>query len=147
MPNTSIRSAECAWHQSELKILGRVVKGLRGWEYKKSTEKEPLYGAGQHAIDIQDGNIKCEGNFKVLGFELDAFNKAAQAAGYDDISQVPHELINATIKFQKTKLEKPTIVTIIGCAFTEVGGAMEQGAKMREVTLPWISMDILPITK
>ena len=147
MPNANIRSSECAWHQSELKILGRVVKGLRGWEFKKTTEKEPIYGAGQHAIDIQEGNIKCDGNYKLLGFEVDAFNKAANIAGYDDITQVPHEAITGTIKFQKSKLDPVTIVSIIGCAFTEVGGAMEQGAKMREVTLPWISMDILMMTK
>lgn len=147
MPNGNIRSSECAWHQSELKILGRVVKGLRGWEFKKTTEKEPLYGAGQHAIDITEGNIKCDGNFKLLGFEVDAFNKAANIAGYDDISQVPHEAIVVTIKFQKSKLDPVTLVTIIGASFTEVGGAMEQGAKMREVTLPWIAMDILILTK
>jgi len=143
MPNPNIRSSECAWHQSELKILGR----LRGWEFKKTTEKEALYGAGQHAIDITEGNIKCDGNFKLLGFEVDAFNKAANIAGYDDISQVPHEAITATIKFQKTKAEAVTLVNIIGVAFTEVGGAMEQGAKMREVTLPWIALDILQIQK
>jgi hypothetical protein len=145
MPNPNIRSSECAWHQSELKLLGRVIKGLRGWEYKKTTEKEALYGAGQHAIDISEGNVKCEGNFKLLGFEVDALNKAARTAGYDDIAAVPHEAIVATIKFQKTKLEPVTMVTVIGIGFTEVGGAMEQGAKMREVTLPWISMDIVSI--
>lgn len=124
-----------------------MVKGLRGWEFKKTTEKEPLYGAGQHAIDITEGNIKCEGNFKLLGFEVDALNKTAQLAGYDDISQVPHEAIVATIKFQKTKVEPVTLVTIVGIAITEVGGAMEQGAKMRETTLPWIAIDILQVQK
>lgn len=145
MPNVNIKSTECAWFHTEVSILGRVIKGLRGWEYKKTTEKEPLYGAGQHAIDIQEGNIKCEGNFKVLGFERDALNKAARAAGYDDITSVPHEAIIAKIVYQKAKTDPKTTVTIIGCSFTEVGGAMEQGAKMSEVTLPWIAMDIVSI--
>jgi hypothetical protein len=145
MPNVNIKSTECAWFQTEVSILGRVIKGLRSWEYKKTTEKEPLYGAGQHAIDIQEGNIKCEGNFKVLGFERDALNKAARAAGYDDITSVPHEAIIAKIVYQKAKTDPKTTVTIIGCSFTEVGGAMEQGAKMSEVTLPWIAMDIVSI--
>lgn len=123
--------------------MGRKISGLRGWEYKKTVEKEPLYGAGQHAIDIQSGNIKCEGNFKLLGFEVDALNKEAKAAGYDDISEVPHELITSTIKFQKTKADPVTIVNISGISITEVGGAMEQGAKMRETTLPWIAMNII----
>lgn len=145
MPNVNIRSSECAWSHTEVSVFGRVIKGLRGWEYKKTTEKEPLYGAGQHAIDIQEGNIKCEGNFKVLGFERDALNKAAQLAGFDDITAVPHEAIIAQISYQKTKFDKKTTVQVIGCSFTEVGGAMEQGAKMSEVTLPWLAMDIITL--
>ena len=145
MPNVNIRSTECAWHMTEVSILGRVIKGLRGCEYKKTTEKEPLYGAGQHAIDIQEGNIKCEGNFKVLGFERDALNRAAQVAGYDDITAVPHEAIIAKIVYQKSKVDKKTTVTIVGCSFTETGGSMDQGAKMSEVTLPWIAMDIVTV--
>ena len=89
--------------------------------------------------------MKCEGNFKVLGFERDALNKAAQLAGFDDITAVPHEAIIAQISYQKTKLDKKTTVQVIGCSFTEVGGAMEQGAKMSEVTLPWLAMDIITL--
>lgn len=144
--NANIRSSECAWQHAEVKVLGRVIRGLRGWEYKKTTEKELLYGGGQKAIDITSGNVKCEGNIKVLGFELDALNTAAQMAGYEDISDVPHEAIIITIKMQKSPLDKKTFVSITGVSFTEMGGAMEQGAKMREITLPYIAMDITPLT-
>jgi hypothetical protein len=146
MPNVNIRSSECSWFQTELSVFGRVVKGLRGWEFKKTTEKEPLYGAGQHAIDIQEGNIKCDGHFKLLGFEVDALNTAANVAGYDDITAVPHEAIVAVLKFKKSKLDPKTMVTIVGISFSETGGSMDQGAKMREVTLPWIAMDIISLT-
>lgn len=141
MANMNIRSKECAWHQSELKILGRVITGLRGWEVKKTVEKDPLYGAGQHAIDITEGNVKVEGNIKVLGFEADALNQAAQIAGYDDITNVPHELIVMNIKLKKTLADKPVHIAVRGIAFTESGDSMEQGAKNREITLPYIAMD------
>lgn len=146
MPNVNVRSSECAWDQAEVKVLGRTIKGLRGWEYKKAKEKEPLYGSGGDPIDITEGNTKCDGHIKLLGFEVDALNSAAQKAGYDDITEVPHEAVVITIKMQKTKVDPKTIITITGVAFTEVGGAMDQGAKHREITLPFIAMGITPIT-
>ncbi len=144
--NANIRSSECAWHQSEVKVFGRVVRGLRGWEVKKTYEKEHLYGAGKKPIDITEGNEKYEGSIKVLGFELDAMNAAAQAAGFEDIGDVPHEAIIMTIKLQKTKLDRKTMITVTGMSFSEVSNAMEQGAKMREVTLPYLAMDVNTVT-
>ena len=45
MANMNIKSSECAWHQTEVKVLGRTLTGIRGWEIKKTVEKEHLYGA------------------------------------------------------------------------------------------------------
>lgn len=147
MANSNIRSSECAWHHSEVKVFGRTVRGLRGWEWKKETEKDFLYGSGQKPIDIQEGNTKCTGSFKVLGFERDAWNKAAQAAGYDDITSVPHEAIVALISYRKLATDPITTITVRGVAFTETGGGLDQGAKNEEVTLPWLAMDIVPVTR
>ena len=146
MANMNIRSSECAWYQSEVKILGRTLSGIRGWEIKKTVEKEPLYGAGQHALDITEGNVKVEGSIKVLGFEADAINQAAQEAGYDDITAVPHEAIVANIKMKRSPTDKATNIAIRGIAFTECGDSMEQGAKNREITLPFIAMDAIKTT-
>jgi hypothetical protein len=145
MANMNIRSKECAWHQSEIMIFGRVLTGIRGWEIKKTVEKEPLYGAGQEPIDITEGNRKTEGNIKVLGFEADELNKAAQIAGFDDITSVPHELIVMNIKFKKTLADLPTNIAVRGISFTECGDSLEQGAKNREITLPFIAMDMVKI--
>lgn len=145
MANVNISSNECTWRHGELILLGRRINGLRGFELKKSVEKEHLYGAGQNPIDIQEGNIKCEGNVKILGFELDALNQAAIIAGYNDITEVPHEAISMTIKLQKSAMSPKTIFNVRGIAFTEVANAMEQNAKMREVTLPFIAMDIIQV--
>ena len=54
--NPNIRSSEYAWARAELKILGRVIRGIRGFEFKKTVEKEFLYGAGPDPIDIQTGS-------------------------------------------------------------------------------------------
>jgi len=144
--NIHIRSSECAWQHAELKLLGRTIKGLRGFEFKKTVEKEHLFAAGSDAIDIQTGNKKVEGNIKILGFELDQLNMAANIAGFQDVTEVPHEAIVVTLSFKKSPVDKTTTVAVRGIAFTEYAHAMEQNAKMREVTLPLLAMDMISIT-
>lgn len=140
--NTTITSKECAWAQFEMKVLDRTVKGLRGFSFKKTVEKEHLYGAGGEPIDIQDGNRKYEGNVKLLGFEVDAINKVASDAGYDDITEVPHEAIVITVSFKKRATDAIKTYVATGVSFTECGVDMEQNAKHREITLPYLAMNI-----
>ncbi len=138
--NVNITTSECAWSHFEVKILNRVIKGLRGFSSKKSKEAEHLYGAGDEPIDITTGNKKYEGNIKVLGFESDAMNKAAQDAGYDDITEVPHELIVISISYKRRITDKRKTIISTGVQFTEDGLDLEQNAKHREITLPYIAM-------
>lgn len=140
--NINIRSGECAWYHVEVMLLGRLFTGLRGFEYKKTVEKELIYGSGNEPIDINHGNKKVEGNFKMLGYERDALKKAAQAVGYSDLTEVPHEAITAIFKYKKSALDPITIEVVNGIAFTEDGSSMEQGAKMRECTLPFVAMNL-----
>lgn len=122
------------------------MTGIRGWEHTKEVEKEPIYGAGQHAIDIGEGNVKCSGSITVLGFELDQMNKAAQAAGYDDITSIPHEATIITFTFRKTPLDPITKQVARGVAFTNLPNSLQQGAKNREIQLSFICMDITTVT-
>ena len=133
---------ECAWQNTSLTVLGRKVTGLRGFEFKKSVEKEHLYAAGSEPIDIQDGNKKYEGNIKLLKYEVDLLNDAALAAGFTDITEVPHEAILITTEYKKVITDKARKVIAAGVGFTEMGFAMEQNAKMTEVTLPFIAIKI-----
>lgn len=142
MSNVNITSSECAWAHFEVKVLGRVVKGLRGFSFKKTVEKEHLYGAGNQPLDIMIGNTKYEGNIKLLGFEVDALNKAAGIAQFGDITEVPHELIVITCSYRRRITDAISTYTATGVAFTENGVDLEQNAKNREITLPFIAMNI-----
>ncbi|MBO4233902.1 hypothetical protein FO675_06240 [Riemerella anatipestifer] len=141
MANVNITSSECAWANFEVKILGRTIKGLRGFGFKKTIDKEHLYGAGDEPLDIMGGNKKYEGNIKLLGFEVDKMNEAAQTAGYEDITEVPHELIVITCSYKKRAIDPVWTYTATGVAFTETGVDLEQNAKHREITLPYIAMN------
>lgn len=140
--NVNITSDECAWARFEIKILGRTITGLRGFGFKKEVEKEHLYGAGDDPIDIQSGNKKGTGSIKVLGFEADAMNKAARDAGFEDITDVPHEAIVVTCAFKKRPIDPIKTYIASGVAFSESGVDLEQNAKFREITLPYLAMNV-----
>ena len=146
MPNFNIKSSEYAWHHCEVKVFGRVIRGITGFEFKKSTDKEALYGAGQHAIDIQEGNISCSGSMNVFGYEKDRMDAAARVAGYDDITAVPHEAIVITALFRKLAKDPLTKIVATGVAFTETTDAMQQNDSKRDCELPFICMDIQKTT-
>lgn len=137
-----LQTSECAWSNVSLTLLGRKIIGLRGFEIKKSKEKEHLYAAGDEPIDIQSGNTKYEGNVKVLKFEADKLNDAALEAGFADILEVPHTLILITVQYRKLITDPIRTIVVPGVAFTELGVAMEQNAKMTEITLPFMAMRI-----
>lgn len=135
---------ECAWAQTSVKLLGATLNGIRGFEFQKSIEKELIFAAGDTAIDITQGNKSVSGSLTLLKFELDKLNEAAQAAGYDDISEVPHPLILITCAFKKDPSDPIRIIeTPLGVAFTGFTLAMQQNAKMTEVPLPFISQKMI----
>lgn len=137
---TILSTEECAWSKTKLVILGRTIVGRHGFQIDKEVDKEHLYGSGQDPIDIQEGNVKPSGSFKLLKFEVDALNEAAREAGYEDITAVPHTLIHAIIEYKKTDVSKTRSVAVSGIAFQSIGVGMEQGAKFSEITLPFINM-------
>ncbi len=143
MANTILSTSECVWSQVSVEILGRKLTGLRGFEFKKTKEKEHVYGSGADPIDIQSGNNKYEGNLKVLKYELDLLNDAAQAANYSDIVEVPHTLIAIVVQYKKIDGSPIRTIKVPGLGFTEMGIAMEQGAKMTEVSLPFLAMKFI----
>ncbi len=134
---------ECAWAQTSMKFLGSTIIGLRGFEFKKGVEKELIYGAGDEAIDITQGNKSASGSLTLLKYELDKITDAAQAAGYEDITEVPHTAILITCAFKLNATSPVRIIsTPLGAAFTELTVAMQQNAKMTEVALPFIAQKV-----
>jgi hypothetical protein len=138
-----LKSDDFAWSQTTMVVLGRKLTGLRGFEIGKTVEKEYVYASGDEPVDIAPGNKGYPGNLKVLKHEVDKLNDAAQLAGYADITEVPHTLITITMEYKKLTSSTRRIVTCVGVAFQELKIAMEQNAKMSEVTLPFLAMRVL----
>ena len=135
-------SKECAWAQTSLKILSRTVTGRRGFAFKYGIDKELLYAGGSMPIGIQNGNEKPEGNIKILKFELDMLNDAAQLVGYKSIIHVPHTAILITCSFKKDITDVLRIIEASGVGLMEWEVAQEQNAKFTDITIPFIALDV-----
>jgi hypothetical protein len=138
--STYLDSQELEWKHVTLSLLGTTIRGLRGFKIKKSKETEHLFAAGEEAVGIQTGNIKRDGSYKILKSDYDKLNDAAIQAGYEDITEVPYQLITSTIAYRKAFNRPLRTISVLGHQFTDIEEAMEQGAKMMEVELPWIAM-------
>ena len=137
---TYLDSQELEWKHVTLSLLGLTIRGLRGFKIKKNKDTEHLFASGEEAIGIQTGNIKRDGSFKILKGDVDKLNDAAQQAGYEDITDVPYQLITSTIAYKKAFGRPLRTISILGIQFTDLEEAMEQGAKQMEIELPWLAM-------
>jgi hypothetical protein len=132
-----INNQQYSWDNIDVILLGRPVVGIRGIEYKKSREKEALYGRGSKAIAIQHGNEKCEGTITLLQSELEALCRAAGDRA--EVTALP--LFDIVVSYSAG--DGPIVVDAIrGVSFTETPKGMKQGDKNAEMALPFIALDI-----
>jgi len=132
-------SREYEFADIKVSMLGIELSGLRGITYKKSQEKELVYGAGNQPKAVQRGNKKYEGTLLLLKSDADKLNIAAQAAGYEDITDVPGRLIDITCLYQKSDdASQLSVDTCQNVEFTEYEDGQKQSDKFKEISLPFI---------
>lgn len=136
-------SREYEYADVSFSMLGYEFKGLRGITYKKKQEKEAITGQGNNPKAVQRGQKGYEGSLMILESDFDQMTKAAQAAGYEDIIDVPGNLINGTCVFSKDGLAGSLKkVVISNIEFSEFEGGMKTGDKFKEYTLPYIALGV-----
>ncbi len=129
-------SREFEWADVKVVLLGAQLSGLRGLTYKKSQEKELVYAEGPDPKAIQRGNKKYEGTLMVLKSDFDDLTRAALAAGYNDITEVPGSLINISCVYDRGDGTPIQSVNLINVEFTDFEDGMKQGDKFKEISLP-----------
>ncbi|WP_212006497.1 hypothetical protein [Chitinophaga sp. HK235] len=135
-------SREFEWADVKVVLFGREISGLRGLTYKKSQEKEVIYGAGNRPLAVQRGNKKYEGTLTILKSEFDQLNIAAISAGYSDIVDVPGKAISIIVTYKKEGDAYVQVDKISNVEFTDFEDGMKQGDKFKEVSLPFICLAI-----
>jgi hypothetical protein len=129
---------EFSFADVKVSLLGVNLTGLRGLTYKKSFEKELVYAQGNNPKAIQRKNKKFEGSLMLLKSDYDLLNRAAIAAGYDDLTEVPGHLINITCVYAISDTAKNSTVVLQNVEFTEAEDGMKQEDSFKEITLPFI---------
>ncbi len=127
--------AESSWKKCEAYMNGVKITGLRGFTYEKESDDEPIYAGGDQPIAIQSGNVSYRGNLKAFKSDIDAMNKAAQAQGYNDITEV-----NNLVLVKVYKPEGQTLLqtdTLTGVKISKLTKGWDQGAKFMEIDLPY----------
>lgn len=130
---------ETEWKSVKIAIDGKTLTGVQNISYKKTSDDELLYGAGNKPLNVQTGNIAYEGSIKVLKNELDALQMGARALGYDDFSDVPNVVITVAYMPEGGRVLKTD--TLIGCKFNDITYNIEQGAKNMAIELPFKYLD------
>ena len=133
-------SKDCEWADMTVVVAGAPLTKIRGIRYKASKEKQLLHAAGDEPVSIQSGNRMYEGHIRVLKGALDDLNRAAQAAGGDDILDMQFDIVVAYKARGARMLQTDTLVGVEVKDF-EVG--WDQGAKNMDITLPIVFLKLL----
>ncbi|MES2701865.1 MAG: hypothetical protein V4649_04455 [Bacteroidota bacterium] len=133
-------SKDCEWADMTVMFAGSPLTKVRGVKYKAAKEKQLLHSAGDEPISIQSGNRTYEGEIKVLKGAIDDMNRAALAAGGDDILDLQFDII-ITYKAKGTRPLQTD--TLVGVEVKEFAKGWEQGAKNMDVTMPIVFMKLI----
>ncbi len=130
-------SKDCEWADMTVMFAGSPFTKIRGVKYKAAKEKQLLHAAGDEPISIQSGNRTYEGQIKVLKGAIDDMNRAAIAAGGEDILDMQFDIV-ITYKPGGTRpLQTDTLVNVEVKDFEK---GWDQGAKNMDVNLPIVFM-------
>ena len=135
-------SKDCEWADMTVMFAGAPLTKIRGVKYKAAKEKQLLHGAGDEPISIQSGNRTYEGQIKVLKGAIDDMNRAAVAAGGEDILDMQFDIV-ITYKPKGTRVLQ--IDTLVKVEVKDFEKGWEQGAKNMDVTLPIVFMKLISV--
>jgi hypothetical protein len=126
---------ECEYKDIKMFFEGKELVKARGIKYKSKKDKQLLHAAGDKAVSVQSGNRDNEGTLTMLRGALVDLNRAAVAAGYDDILDVQVDLV---IVYKQKGIRGMQTDTLVGVEFTEYEDGMMQGDKFKDVDLPFV---------
>jgi hypothetical protein len=133
-------SKDCEWADMTVMFAGAALTKIRGLRYKAAKEKQLLHAAGDEPVSVQSGNRTYEGQIKVLKGALDDLNRAAQAAGGDDILDISFDIVIT----YKPKGARPLQTDVLaGVEVKDFEKGWEQGAKHMDITLPIVFLKLI----
>lgn len=130
-------STEWAWRDMEMYLNGQRIGKVARMTSKTIRESEHLHGAGDEPFDINPGNKTYGGEMELYGTVIANMNRAAIAAGYDDLTDVPWTV---TVIFKPTATEPQQKLTVPNVRFDEFEDGGSNNDKSFRKVLPYKSL-------
>ncbi len=138
MPNQIplVNGEAFSFSQISIELLGYEPVGITAISYKKTQEKENIYGLGEKPVARGRGTKVLEGSITMLANEIIKLQEFAPAGG--DIMDIP------PFNIQVSYTRGDVIVTDVlrKCEFTEDPRESSQGDMSIEVEVPLVIGDI-----
>lgn len=132
-------SAEYAWSDLEVVMLGRALVRILEVKYKTSREKKTIYGRGSEPLGIQKGNKKYEGQIKIGQGELEALiDKAQKSVPGGDPTDLPQ--FNISVAYEKDGILRTDV--IVGVDLEDFEKGLKQGDSDMEIDLKFQALKI-----
>jgi|SRR5690554_102297 len=112
---------------------GKDITKLRNISYKKTADREAVFGKGRYAHSIQTGNISVEGSVTMLQSDVIDIE---EATGRD--------ILSASVDIEVSYAANGVLRTdrVIGARISEYEKSMAQGDKFMEIELPFLALDV-----
>lgn len=130
----AINSTEWAWSDMQISLNGVALGKISKMTVKTERESEHLYGAGDDPFAINTGNKSYNGELETFGTVIANMNRAAKAAGYDDLTDVPWAI---SVSFKATRTEPMQTILVPNVVFGEFEEGGENNDKAFKKTLPF----------
>ena len=88
MDTPLINGVQHSWAQIRMNILGREVTGVTKISYDDKDTYENNYGAGDLPDHRGKGNYEAKASIELYGYEVNAIQKAAKAAGLSRMQKI-----------------------------------------------------------
>jgi hypothetical protein len=134
-------SKEIAWIDMKLYLEGKKIAKITNVKYAKKKAKEALHAEGDEPHSIQSGNVDYTGEVEVYKSAIDQMNDAAQAAGFNDITDLSD--LTIVVEYKAGKNRSLRMDTLTGVEFTEVERGLAQGDKSMKVKLPFLFLGLV----
>lgn len=135
-----IDSAEYAYRDLRLFLLGREVTGFQRVRWGSRQDKSLLYAKGDQPIAIQRGNVSYMGEITLLTSEVEAIRTALKAQGKRGFLW---EVVTFTAVVQLAR-EGETVGPVykLTAQFTEDMRGLDQGQQFEQIVCPLIVLRI-----
>ncbi len=130
-------STEWAWRDMEISLNGVRIGKVSKITSKTARETEHLYGAGDEPFGINPGNKTYTGEIETYGTVIANMNRAAVAAGFDDLTDVSWAI---SVSFKATATEPIQNILIPNVHFDEFEDGGANNEKAFKKTLPFKSL-------